>query len=437
MQFTAPAGELAKLFALIASALPDSEKRIVQARSLQAIHITADAAGVSFSAHVFERLIRGRTAAHVDAAGEAATPGPALAKLVAAFPADTELVIAADAKALSVRTGRTRHALPVRALADLPASLHIEPAEIVGDVALSGEACLTLLEAGFAAAAEETRSYLNGLCLRNVDDRLYAVATDGVMLVQQSTPAATTLSIDFDCIVPLASVKLAVKLLKKTKPATVQLRRSPHLLEISTPQLTLISKLIAGNFPDYRRLIPATADRSFTVQRAELLAALERLEAVHKVDMPIAGLSWQDGGRVALSLLREPDAASDEIAATCSGQARIPVALSKFHELVDQLPAETLTIEQAEDGGPLRITAHGSEMLVLLAVAHWPNKPADPQQVCARGLMPHSPQHSETRERAQGGRHRRKANGTRSTQRRQCIHASGEVRRKGRQADAA
>ena len=79
---------------------------------------------------------------------------------------------------------------------------------------------------------------------------------------------------------PMASIAAIIKLLTKTAVEDVRLRRSKSLLEVSAPGFILTSKLIDATYPDYARVIPATPANSATVDHADLVAALARLDAV-------------------------------------------------------------------------------------------------------------------------------------------------------------
>jgi DNA polymerase-3 subunit beta len=81
------------------------------------------------------------------------------------------------------------------------------------------------------------------------------------------------------------------------------------------------SKLIDGTFPDYARVIPNVSNNHAELDRISLVAGLERLAAVANGGGR-AGVIWNGGGNVSLSI-SEADAAEDEIEADlASGRAQ-------------------------------------------------------------------------------------------------------------------
>ena len=116
-----------------------------------------------------------------------------LADLARHFPADAEIAIAADDRAATVTSGRSRFKLPVFPIADL-----LEPrilGEETGRVELDAKIARDLFaRPAFAAADEASRPYLRGIFLHNTGDNLVAVAADGFRFCRVTTPATTTLS---------------------------------------------------------------------------------------------------------------------------------------------------------------------------------------------------------------------------------------------------
>ena len=177
---------------------------------------------------------------------------------------------------------------------------------------------------------------------------------------------------DHSCIVPNASIAAIIKLLTKTTVEDVRLRRSKSLLEVSAPGFVLTSKLIDGTFPDYARVIPAAPANSATVDHADLVAALTRLDAVsahEKKLQHLVGLSWDPAEPVLrLSLPHQPGAADDVIAATVAGSAPVQTAAQIRHvvELVDELRGKRVCIATAGAGNPILVTDPADDAVLML-----------------------------------------------------------------------
>lgn len=132
----------------------------------------------------------------------------------------------------------------------------------------------------FAISTEETRYYLNGIFFHVVETplghRLRAVATDGhrLALVQLEPPASA-----LGCpgvILPRKMVGELLKLLADAA-APVKVEVSNSKVRFSVGSVVLLSKLIDGTFPDYQRVIPQSNEITVTVDRAEFVAATDRV----------------------------------------------------------------------------------------------------------------------------------------------------------------
>ena len=174
-----------------------------------------------------------------EAEGEVAVPLERLAALVRHFPADAEIAIAADDRAATVTSGRSRFKLPVFPIADLP-ERHILGEE-TGRVELDAKIARDLFaRPAFAAADEASRPYLRGIFLHNTGDNLVAVAADGFRFCRVTTPATTTLSTDRSLIIPNEMVKTINRLLGNAS-GNVTLRRSERLFSVEGAGFAVVS----------------------------------------------------------------------------------------------------------------------------------------------------------------------------------------------------
>lgn len=118
---------------------------------------------------------------------------------------------------------------------------------------------------------EETRYYLNGVCLEGD----LAVATNGHVLGSVSTG----LTVEGRPIIP----RLAVDAINRIgRPKTVAINGDICRAEFVFDGVKLHTKLIDGTFPEWQRVVPAIADNApaFSIKRSELLAAIRRMSAV-------------------------------------------------------------------------------------------------------------------------------------------------------------
>ena len=133
-----------------------------------------------------------------------------------------------------------------------------------------------LSKTAFAAAREDSRFTLNGVQLQITQQKAVFIGTDGKRLSKISTPTAIDASLQGSYVVPLKAVEEMIKVLDDTEtPVTLTLAYDKISLE--TGPLTLITKLLAGQYPDVDRVIPSQLAHQFSIHREELVTLLRQV----------------------------------------------------------------------------------------------------------------------------------------------------------------
>jgi DNA polymerase-3 subunit beta len=327
------------------------------------IHVIAAGNAVSFTCSAPGISVRVSADARVDVPGSV-TVSDRLAALVSGFDPKADINISAEGDAATISCGRGRYRLPV---VPGPRSVVRGLSGEITSVEVSGEDLLALLEVLPAAGTEAMRFYLAGIYLHNIDDRLVAVATDGVKLLRASVVAGM-LSTDEHLIVPAKVAHAAGKLVEQTKTEVVTLRRSSGMFCVTAPGFELAASLIDSKFPAYQRVIPPASSNSARCVRSELHEALLRLEAVAAgTEAPLVALSWADGGPLQLYLPRQPLDAADAISAEARGSAQVALSLSQLRVMVANFDDDRLQIESADANTPITMRGERDRLGVLFS----------------------------------------------------------------------
>lgn len=372
MKTTANAGELANALALAASL--SNDKVFKERENLRAVRLTATDDTLTITANVLDHQLALSVPAEIRAAGELAVSGARLAALVAAFPTAAAIEIHDDSSVTRISCGRSRFKLPTLATNLMPSALQI--ANETGRIELAREEARALFSrTAFAASIEQSRYYLNGICLHDDGNDLAAVATDGYRLCKLIIPGAAGLSSDYRLIVPNPAVEIVAKLLRDTDIERVTLRRSKSLFGLETTKAVFVSKLIDYTFPRYEALLPKPSGNSVNIDRAELVLALERIAAVAEDGRhAIVGLAW-NADEPALSLhLARTDAADDSIAAEVAGIGNTKVKIRLLAEQLAELEGKRVVFDCA-GGFPnaVLIADAADEDLTALLMPYQPN----------------------------------------------------------------
>lgn len=128
-------------------------------------------------------------------------------------------------------------------------------------------------------STEETRYYLNGIAWQFRDDGARFIATDGHKLAACRYANAPT-STAPDMIIPRKLVNIITTHLKNADIKIFAVKGTATRIDITSPGITMRAKLIDGTFPDWSRVVPATVEHSFKINRGEIIAAVRQATAI-------------------------------------------------------------------------------------------------------------------------------------------------------------
>ena len=129
---------------------------------------------------------------------------------------------------------------------------------------------------------DDTRHYLNGIYLHLTESQnrtyLTGVATDSHRL------SSSSIEIDKEkkfhsLILPKKTVFQICNLLVDTNEK-VLIQTSESKIQFKIGKIKLISKVIDGKFPDYRKVVPVGNDKTLTVSSTDFVQAIERVITV-------------------------------------------------------------------------------------------------------------------------------------------------------------
>lgn len=189
------------------------------------------------------------------------------------LPDSAEIDMTSKDSRIILKAGKSRFNLQTLPAADYP--IMTKAAGQSTQLVISQLAFKKLLkQVEFAMAQQDIRYYLNGLLMEVNGNQLNIVGTDGHRLSFTSTTLANSYE-KTDVILPRKTVLELVKLLSDSEEDLV--------IEIATGQVNfafneikLISKVIDGKFPDYNRVIPQGHQNTFSVNRMQVLTAMQR-----------------------------------------------------------------------------------------------------------------------------------------------------------------
>lgn len=220
-----------------------------------------------------------------DAGREGTTlPMTQLYDIVSRLPESAEISIRDQDGMASIVAGRSRFKLQSLPASDFPAgtSRQYDTEWKMPGASLEKaiDACL------FSISDEETRYYLNGIYFHHAEedghDVLTAVATNGKTLarIDISADAFEDFGPFPAAIVPAKACRLLRPLAAKAGGDPVSLAVSEDGWRLSADGTVIETKLVAGTYPDYHRVIPSGNENRVEVEGQQLVDACKRISVV-------------------------------------------------------------------------------------------------------------------------------------------------------------
>jgi len=133
----------------------------------------------------------------------------------------------------------------------------------------------------FAMSTDESRYVLNGIFFSLKDHKLTMVATDGRRLALVEEEADITEKSTGEFIIPAKAVNELNRLLQEKGDVEIKFTENQAAFTLKDEKglsVLLITKLIEGNYPNYRQVIPGETKERVPFAREEFLHALKRAE---------------------------------------------------------------------------------------------------------------------------------------------------------------
>ncbi len=230
--------------------------------------------------------IRCAIKADVEAEGDITLPAKKLASLIAAMPQQEVTVESSDGQTARIRSGRTDikrfNGLKAEDFPALPSfvdqhSYELGPQELMN----------MLRSVSYAQSTDENRYILNSVFFNFAEGKLTLVATDGrrLALIWREMPISQ--EDEGSIILPAKTVAELSKLLAQGQKVKISFSERQVAFDIEVNEdsaenglagsIYLVSKIVEGNYPNYKQVIPKEAEQRIKVERELMLETVQRV----------------------------------------------------------------------------------------------------------------------------------------------------------------
>jgi DNA polymerase-3 subunit beta len=279
MKVTCSRDELVQKLAIVSRAVSTRTTVLV----LGGVLLRAESGELHLAATDMELSLRTSLAAQVDAEGSIVVPGRMLVDLVRLLPdEDVEIEHRAEEGIVRIESGAYSSRLHTYNVEDFP---RLPDVEAIGTFAVDRDALLdTVGRVSRSASRDESRPVLTGILARFEGGKLIMAATDSYRLSVKETVLEGEAP-DLEAIIPARALAEVTRVAQTAD--TFELGVHENQVVFVADDVTLTTRRIEGQFPNYRQLLPETFEHTVVLPRSEALEVVRRVAVMAQRNSPL------------------------------------------------------------------------------------------------------------------------------------------------------
>jgi DNA polymerase-3 subunit beta len=295
-----------------------------------------------------------------DGDGGVVVPARLAADIVRSMGAG-KIEVAVDGDEVSIVGGRSQFSVRPLSFDDYPKLSTPTTSSVTLPAAAVGEALRQVVR---AASTDEARPILTGVLLTAENGGLRMVATDSYRLAVRDLAEHQVLGADQKVLVPGRALSELQRLVGAGEELTMRLGDRDATFEVGDTRLS--TRLIEGEFPNYRQLIPTSHPNTLTVEREPLLEAIRRVKILAKDATPVRLQMGGDTLRLT-AITQDVGNASEELDATYEG-TDLTVAFNPeyFASGVEACSSDSITLSTLDALKPAVVRGVGNDDYLYL-----------------------------------------------------------------------
>lgn len=208
----------------------------------------------------------------IQEAGAITVPAKRFSDIIKELPADSVSVSTKKNNLIVIETELCQFKIMGLAREEFPKLPELKDKEVIKLEQSSLKQMLGLTS--FAVSFDETRYILNGILFKINKNNLTLVATDGKRLAIMEKKLKQDTDKEISFIIPIKTIHELNRNLKDDGELSLILGTNQVLFDLGG--VMVISRLIEGEFPDYKQVIPIQSNNKMKVGRSQFLLAVKR-----------------------------------------------------------------------------------------------------------------------------------------------------------------
>lgn len=289
MKLTTKREELVSKLSIVSRAV--STRAATQA--LSGVLLTASEGRVTLAATDLDMGLQTALEAEVESEGTVLLPGRLLAEVARSLGDSTVEIEAREAERdVEIRSGSSSFHLRVLPAEDFPKLPAAEGEPTLKIPAKALEASIELVAR--AASRDDMRPVLTGVFVAAAGTEMTMVATDSYRLAVKRTELEADLGGEIEANIPARALRELGRILtsEAAEEAAISLLTNQAIFEAGS--ITLTTRLIEGQFPNFRQLLPESYEHDVRLPRPEFLDVTRRVSQLAQRNAPLR-LSFTSG----------------------------------------------------------------------------------------------------------------------------------------------
>ncbi len=334
--------------------------------SLGGIMLVAESGGAVARATDSELGITVELDAQVEGEGQMLLPGRLLADVARALPQGTVTIDERrEQHDVEITAGTARFHLRLLDAEDFPRLPELGEESITMPAVALAE---TVDRVARAASRDEVRPILTGIMVSVEESTLTMVATDSYRLSVKRTELESGVAGPFEANVPARAMRELARIVSQNGVEEVQIALPGNQVVFVAGSVRLSSRLIEGQFPNYRQLLPDAFDHDVRLPRSELLDVTRRIRYLAQRNAPLK-LAFAPGEVTVAAETPEIGDASESMPCAFEGEA-MEIAFNPqfFIEGIESVETEELVLRLTSPLRPGLLQPAGSEEFSYLVM---------------------------------------------------------------------
>ncbi|HEU0167669.1 MAG TPA: DNA polymerase III subunit beta [Chloroflexota bacterium] len=354
MKITCPQDNLSKGLAIVSRAVSTRSTMPI----LSNILLSTDGNRLRLAATNLELSVNCWIEAEIEEEGKIAVPARLLQEFVSSLPnAPVSMVLNQSNRTLQLKCLRTEGRIkgvnaeefPAIPTVEEGAEVYSQPAHVLKDV---------ISQVAIAAASDDSRPIFTGV-LTTIGQTMSMVAADGFRLGLRSTEIEGGPEQELTLIIPARSLVELARILpdgKAGQEELVEIAVTPNKNQVifRTSAVELVSRLIEGQFPNYKQIMPKEWKTQVVVPTSEFLNAAKTASFFARDSANIVRLHMESGEMTVRAESTELGDNESRIDAIVEGQQQADIAFNAKYltDALNVVDSEQIKLEITSAGSP-------------------------------------------------------------------------------------